>query len=389
MATEYDSSSDNEDTLDIEIPDQVIDIKRIELSLGKLFEKKRDGTPRLFDSSVERKGESDNLKYRIPMRQRYGSTHWKLPEKRKLVESVFKGMPIQGITVSEQIGGWMDVEDGASRLSILQDYYNDGFEYCNKMFSELVLFQQRRFEQYMINIDVLSGPDTVELTPIVIDEVFQRLNCGKPLQDADRYYSMERISPLVAAALKLMKESYWDKKTMRTDRFGDKNRKILPEVCAIVATIAFGEDYTSTSSSRLQKILDQPIPEGFWDKIREFCAYYSRIIYRAEQTERYVTSQMAWYKTSKQLGFIMHDYLDLSSSMSLKQKEDMWVEFMTIARSAENFMYGMQTLWNGLPKGVRQNSLKGDFKKKLMRIREFCSMETRLVLCEKEGIEWN
>ena len=48
MASEYDSS-DNEDVVfDEEIPDPVMDIERIQLSLGALFEKNSEGKPRLF-----------------------------------------------------------------------------------------------------------------------------------------------------------------------------------------------------------------------------------------------------------------------------------------------------------------------------------------------------
>ncbi len=381
MASEYDSSDNEEVVFGEEIPEPVMDIEHIALSLGALFEKNREGKPRQFDSCVERVGEMDNLKYRIPLRQRYGVNNWNLQDKQLLVDSVFKRMPIQGVTVSEQLG-WRDVEDGATRLTVLQSYYNDGFVYKNKKFSELDRTYQNRFEQYMIGIDVVRG------SADDIDELFQRLNRCKPLQDADRYNSMERISPLVQTSLKLMKEPFWDKKMMNTEKFSDTNRKCLPEVCALVATLAFGTDYTSTSSARLQEVLRKPMPANFTETAREFCAHYNRIIHRTEQTDKVVSNQMAWGKTSKQLGFILHDYKDLASPMSLKQKEDMWVEFMTIARSAEDFFYNKQTLFASLPKGVRQNALKRDFQKKLERIRKFCDKVGREDFCMVEGIEW-
>ena len=381
MASEYDSS-DNEDVVfDEEIPDPVMDIERIQLSLGALFEKNSEGKPRLFDSSVDRVGEMDILRYRIPLRQRYGANNWSLPDKQLLVDSVFKRMPIQGITVSQQ-SSWRDVEDGASRLTVLQNYYNDGFVYKNKKFSDLDRTFQNRFEQYVVSIDVVTG------TADDIDELFQRLNRCKPLQDADRYKSMERISPLVDAALKLMTEPHWEKKFWNTHTFSDTNRKCLPDVCGLVATLAFGANYTSTSSARLQEVLRKPMPLNFTELASDFCKYYYRIKRRVEETDNIVRKQMLWHKISKQCGLILQDYIDQTSPMSLKEKEDMWVEIMTIARSVEHFFYNKQTLFASLPKGVRQNALKSDLHKKLERIRKFYDKEKREDFCMVEGIEW-
>jgi len=382
MSSENDSS-DNEDVVfGEEIPEAVMQVERIHLSLGHLFEKTKENKPRVFDSSVERHGETDMLKYRIPLRQRYGSNNWTLPDKQLLVDSVFKGIPVQGITVSQQ-STWRDVEDGASRLTVLQNYYNDGFMYKNKKFSELDRMFQTRFEQYMISIDVVSDAKADD-----IDELFQRLNRSKPLQDADRYYSMQRISPLVDAALKLMTEPFWEKKIWNTHTFSDTNRKCLPDVCGLVATLAFGANYTSTSSARLQEVLRKPIPTNFTEKARDFCKYYYRIIHRVNETDNIVRKQMLWHKISKQCGLILQDYIDNTSPMSLKEKEDMWVEIMTIARSVEHFFYNKQTLFASLPKGIRQNTLKSDFQKKLERIRKFYDNEGREDFCLLEGIEW-
>ena len=381
MSSENDSS-DNEDVVfGEEIPDQVMDIERIQLALGQLFKKTRDGKPILFDSSVERIGETDTLRYRIPLRQRHGANNWTLSDKQLLVDSIFKGIPIQGITVSEQ-SRWRDLEDGASRLTVLQTYYNDGFVYKNKKFSELDTSFQKRFEQYQISIDVVRG------TADDIDELFQRLNRSKPLQDADRYYSMQRISPLVDAVFKLMQEPFWEKKIFKTYAFSDTNRKCLPDVCGLAATLAFGENYTSTSSARLQEVLRKPIPTNFTEKARDFCKYYYRIIHRVNETDNIFRKQMCWHKISKQCGLILQDYIDNTSPMSLKEKEDMWVEIMTIARSVEHFFYNKQTLFASLPKGVRQNTLKSDFQKKLERIRKFYDNEGREDFCLLEGIEW-
>ena len=394
MSTEYDESDCEEMQEDSTIPDQEMDVKRQEISLGKLFERKKDGTPKYFDSSKDRVCEGNTMTYRIPTHQRYGAEKWNDRDKERLVDSVFKGYPMQGLTASQQSGivqgksvMWKDIEDGGSRLTVLQQYYNDGFKYHTKLFSELEREYQNRFVQYTFNIDIMN-----EASKEAICEAFQRLNCGKPLRDEDKYYAMKDISPLVKLAIKLMGVQFWRADIMKTDSFGDKKRGILPEIIALSATLIFippnnTASYTTTSAIRLSDILLKPVPDGSEEKIQEFCTYYGRIIQGAESIEKIHNGQMSWHKTSKQLGLIMHDYLDKTSPHTLKQKEDMWVEIMQIARTVPDFMYGNQTIWNGLSKGARQsNSEKKSIAEKIDRIRKFYDPLTRKDLCLIEGI---
>jgi hypothetical protein len=387
------NSNDNEEE-QFTIPEQIMEIKREVLLLGNLFEKNKDGKPKFFDSKKERSEGELHLKYNAPDHQRYGATKWKLFEKQRLVDSVYKGFPIQGLTGSYHNGivngkaeSWVDLEDALSRLDSLQEYYNDGFKYAGKLFSELDRYQQKRFEQYTVNIDVMHTVTDEPISDEIITNVFDRLNSGKPLEDKDRFWSKKDSSPLVKAAIELMKEPYWNAKVMKTDKFGDKERSILPEVCGLVATIAFGLDYTSTAASRLFDVMQKPIPDGTKKRLQDFCAFYNRIIERTEGVQQTTKSQMGWHKISQRLGIIVHDYLDVSSP--IKEKEDMWTEVMTINRTVDNFMNGAITIWNGLPKAAKQNnSEKKNYQIKINRVREFYNKETRDELCEREGITW-
>lgn len=395
MSTEYDESDCEEMQEDSNIPDQEMDVKRQEISLGKLFERKKDGTPKLFDPTEDRDCKDSVLLYRMSQQQRWGSKNWKLYEKQRLIDSIFKGYPMSGITLSHHIRiindkplTQYDFEDFGSRGDIIYNYYNDGFKYKEKLFSELLPEHKSRFEQYTVSVDTIS-----EASPESICEAFHRLNCGKPLKDEDRYYALTKTSPLVQLAIKVMKSSFWDAKTMKTDSFCDKKRGILPEVCALVATLVFvtdenGPSYTSVSSARLSDLFHTPINEKkAMETIHDFCCHYGRIIQRAEGIDKTHNYQMKWHKTSGQLGLIMHDYLDKTSPHTLKQKEDMWVEIMQIARTVPDFMYGKQTIWNGLSKGARQsNSEKKTINEKIARIRKFYDPLTRKDLCLLEGI---
>jgi len=372
------------------IPDIMMTSYTDPKTLGTLFEENDKGESLFFDSDSNR---IDNkLNYRIPFRQRYGSSKWKLPEKQLLVDTVFKSFPLQGIVVSTQYDKdinmqYNDIEDGASRLSVLQSYKKDGFKYKGKMYSELERRHQNRFDQYIVPITNISSLSNAPEN--IIDDAFYRLNLGRPLTDSDRYWSMQNASPLVSCVIKIMKEPFWDGKMMNTEKFGDKNRSCLPNVCSLIAPLMFGNEYTSTSSKMLEPILREPLDyELVKAEVKSFLNFYSDIIEEAEKEEKLVSNQMGWNKTSKQLGLIIRHYNDDKSAESLIEKTRLWIGIMKIARRKPNFWFGEQTIWNGLPNGVCRNMLENDIRQRLNRVKEFADMTKRAELCDREHIEW-
>lgn len=389
-AVVVDRDNENYDELDDpEFPEIMMTIQTDTKTLGTLFEK-NDGRALLFDSHLDRV--ENLLKYRIPFRQRYGITKWKENEKQKLVDSVFKGFTLEGITVSFQYDAerriqYYDLENGATRMSILQSYTEDGFKYKGKFYSELDERYKNRFDRFMIPITIIEKmPDAPENT---IDELFYRLNLGKSLTDADRYWSMQDASPLVKSAFKVMKEPFWDSKMMKTEKFGDKSRSCLPNVCSILATLYFGKKYTSSSSRLLEPILKKGVDyEVVKNKVKAFLKYYKEIIVESENEPTVVSQQMGWHKSSKQMAPIMHDYLDDPSEEALVEKKSMWIDIMKTARRAENFWFGKQTIWNGLSKNAKQNLYVPAIKVRLNRVKEFADITRRAELCAREHIEW-
>lgn len=388
MCIESDFINDDEMN-DTDIPDNMMTIQTDSKTLGTLFEENDGKIPLLFDSHSVRK--DNKLKYRIPFRQRYGISKWKEAEKQLLVDSVFKGFTLEGITLSAQYDPdinmhYFDVENGASRMSVLQSYAKDGFKYKGKLYSELERRYQNRFDRYLLPMTIIT---TMPTAPVdTIDKLFYRLNLGKPLTDADRYWSMNSASPLVSCVIKLMKEAFWDNKLMKTDKFGDKNRACLPNVCSLVATLQFGKEYTRTSSKILEPILRVHLDYAeVKNKVETFLNYYKQIIEGAENETMLVSHQMDWEKTSKQMGLILHDYLDDVSIESLNAKKTMWINTMKTARKAQNFWFGKQTIWNGLPKGAKQNMCKFSIKQRLNRVKNFADITKCDELCAHEHIE--
>lgn len=145
--------------------------------------------------------------YRIPAHQRFPS--WPLSRKQKLVDSIFRDYPIHAIIAircldydGEQIDEYYNIEDGQTRMTVLQEYLLDKFpceisdynDISGKRFSELDVVVQQRFKNYQVTLEVFTGRPKIK--PDVVSEIFNRLNSGKPLGDNDKYHS-RMTSPIM------------------------------------------------------------------------------------------------------------------------------------------------------------------------------------------------
>lgn len=118
---------------------------------------------------------------------------WDKTRQSRLIESIFLGLPLPAIYLSEYDDGRMTIVDGLQRISTIRDFMSDKlrlcnmeyFDYCNgKTFSELNLpdLQLRRFHRTQITcfkIDYRS-PNQLKY------DLFRRLNTGgKALNDQE------------------------------------------------------------------------------------------------------------------------------------------------------------------------------------------------------------
>ena len=97
--------------------------------LGWLFERDHDDNFKRFNYQDRNVG---NLSFRIPEHQRF--PNWNKEKKQKLINSIFKNYPIHSIICSKhhyiidnKVKEYFDIEDGQTRLSVLQSFYNNDF----------------------------------------------------------------------------------------------------------------------------------------------------------------------------------------------------------------------------------------------------------------------
>lgn len=118
---------------------------------------------------------------------------WDKTRQSRLIESIFLGLPLPAIYLSEYDDGRMTIVDGLQRISTIRDFMNNKlrlcnmeyFDFCNgKKFSELNLpeLQLRRFHRTQITCFKIDYRSPSQLKY----DLFRRLNTGgKALNDQE------------------------------------------------------------------------------------------------------------------------------------------------------------------------------------------------------------
>lgn len=205
---------------------------------------------------------------------------WDKTRQSRLIESVFLGLPLPAIYLSEYDDGRMTIVDGLQRISTIRDFMNDKlrlcnmeyFDYCNgRTFSELKLpdLQLRRFYRTQITcfkIDYRS-PNQLKY------DLFRRLNTGgKALNDQEIRNCLSRSH--VQDALYSMASS----EEFKTATCGSiKDTRMAAQESAL-RFICFYNLYTSASGlsgydGNMSRILDSCVEELNEFSIQELNKY--------------------------------------------------------------------------------------------------------------------
>ena len=351
-----------------------IDREYKELKLKDIFERRNGeigiANSKYFNSEAER--EDSQLKYRIPEHQRFQK--WNNSKKQRIVETVLSNFPMSGIIVSRHVKNaetYYDIEDGQSRLTILQQFYNDEFPIkvgsTNFKFSELEYEYRNKFEEYKINIEVIDGASNEQIT-----DIFERLQEGQPLKDEDKYWNRKDDAPLVKYAFELIQKEYWDDENMGTVKgITSSNRRRIRDVCGLIGGILYGETCIRPNWSIQFPNIHLKIGREQKEKIKKFLLYYNDIIDTCFQIQPKVPTEKnrQFYNLGKDLGMIIYDYFYAETEMTTDQKKDMWVHTINVDRRSRNYMKGKQKFWEGLKSGEKRNCTKESLRARVDRVR--------------------
>ena len=341
--------------------------------------------------------EGSDLEYRIPEHQR--KPEWNKNQKSGLIDTIFKGLPIGSIILSERIDNddkYYDVEDGQTRLSILQFYYMNKFpliEGTDTYYRDINTSEKNRFLDYKIPRIVLQKTNNIsdEEHEDNIHETFERLQGGKVLADKDKI--INRIDkPIVQFVVNEVISKYHD---YEEDYLGVKkfnilnNRKALPDIIGIICGLCFKNEqcfdkgYFTAYKDNNSILMEKTLNTDQKTKVLEFIDWYYNIIKECciirepEDTD----IKLNYSKFNKILGLCVFDYID--NSTTLNKKKEMWVNIINIIKISYDFM---DTIWNGLKKGEKQNSTKEGLNKRLNRIRNFYNDKN--TIAREHGIKY-
>ena len=320
--------------------------------LGWIFEKKENGDFKRFNY-VERN--SDRFKYfRIPAHQRFPS--WNKEKKKLLIDSVLKNYPIHSVICSKhfemdntKIREYLDVEDGQTRLSILQEYYEGGFVDENRNnFEDLSPSEKRAFENYEVSIEIIETEDDNE---DVIHDIFDRLQMGQPLKDCDKFWNW-KDAPLVKYALELIHSGDLNTR-LGTSKFSSKKRERLSDIVGLVSLIVYWNvttlEYINNSFKSHFKHAKLELTDSDKEKVNKFLKYYFSIIDTSYELYPKVKNEKGkkYYNICNDLGLVLYDYFE-NGQVGLDVKKKMWVDYFILSRKNKNLSTGSKQLWNNV-----------------------------------------
>jgi|MDTG01.4.fsa_nt_gb hypothetical protein len=319
--------------------------------LGWIFEKDDETGEFKRFNYMERV--SDRFKqFRIPEHQRF--PNWSKDKKKCLINSILRNYPIHSIICSKhheiidnRVKEYYDIEDGQTRLSILQEYYDGGFKDENgHYFSDLPPSSQRYFENYEVNIEIIEVEDEN-----VIHEIFDRLQMGQPLRDCDKFWNW-KAQPLVNYALELIGTRNLDK-YMGTQKFSSQKRERLSDVVGLLALIIYWDvttyEYINNSFKSHFKHIKKELDGHDKEKVENFLEYYFSIIDSCYEIYPKQTNEKnkKYYNICADLGLILYDYFE-NGHNPIQDRKDMWVNYFLMSRKNKNLTIGKKHLWNNV-----------------------------------------
>ena len=364
------------------LPQKVFEREIYQITLREIFEKNEDGEYINFDSTVVPRTQC-NLKYRIPLHQRHNK--WNSDAKETIIDSVYKNYIIGGISFSRHSSNdgdgsfYLDIEDGQSRLTVIQEYIEDKFPFMEKKFSERTEHERNRFLSYVFSTETMTPSRSARSSTVSIEEHhyenFDRINKGASLSDNDKYWCYKN-KPMVKFAIELIERFKTECRFMQTEKFesikdGKVNRDVLEKICTLVGAICY--NIYKKSYSRHYENLGYLMTSEKKNEVYDFMTHYRNIHDKIYSDVPKVSKEklLQFNNPGKFLSLIIRDYKTPRDGVTNQDKVNMWADILNIDRASTNFMKGTQTLYNSFTDGNKKNQEEINIIKRLERIIEF------------------
>jgi len=248
---------------------------------------------------------SSEARIRIPEHQRYYC--WDVSKQEPLIDTVMTGYPMPLMVLTQHTvhtgSRLLHVQDGQQRLITLQNYIFDKFTWNNKKYSELSMDEKLVFLGYKINCEIIEDP-----TPDQVAEIFERLNCGKPLTDNDKFWN-RRNSTVIDFIMnhlilnETLREGF--KKYIGHVGSGKKRSQLSDIVGAVVAILTDSIYNIRTSFERIGPHLHMVLTDEKKQYVIDVFREYFAIIEDAMSKKSIIKPRRLYGKLSNMLGIYL------------------------------------------------------------------------------------
>lgn len=316
----------------------------------------------------------------IPEHQRFYV--WSENRKAPLIDSIMENCPLPLMVFTEHIicgKSIRFVQDGQQRLMTIQKFMLGEFKWNDKLYSELSRQEERRFLSYKLNCEIIKNP-----TPGQVADIFERLNCGKPLTDNDKFFN-RRDSPVISFILnELIQHPNLSQSFKKYTglNVSSKTRVQLSDIVGAVVAILTNSVYCiRTSFDRIGEELYQEMTNEKKKHVIDVFELYFNTVIKALDDAHVKKPKKQYLKLSNMLGIwlywrIHEDYYsnEINDMDVINQSCSNWIWFAQQIQSAEKKKEIFSELSAGHQRNIDVDALSA--RTKLIMELEIMNMES-------------
>ena len=252
---------------------------------------------------------------RIPEHQRFYV--WTGSKQTLLVDSIMNNCPLPLMVFTEQaVNGetvWF-VQDGQQRLITLQKFIMGEFTWNGLRYEELTNTNRLHFLGYSVTCSIIKNPTVDQIA-----DIFERLNCGKPLTDNDKFWNRKESAVVSFALNELMRHPELRehfKKYVGLVGSGKSRGQLSDLVGAVVSIARKSVDCISTSFDKIGAYVCDAISDEEKTRIIGVFKEYFQIVALSLQKQSVSKPRKLYIKLAGMLGIYLYWRMPLPNSLN-------------------------------------------------------------------------
>ena len=329
---------------------------------------------------------------RIPEHQRFYV--WPESKKSLLVDSIMNNCPLPLMVFTEQpVNGetiWF-VQDGQQRLITLQKFIMGEFLWNKKRYDELTMTDRLHFLGYTVTCEIIKNPTVDQIA-----DIFERLNCGKPLTDNDKFWNRKDSAVVSFTLNELMRHEDLRehfRKYVGPVGSGKSRGQLSDIVGAVIAITTRSIDCISTSFDKIGSYVCNTISDEDKERVIEVFREYFTIITLSLRKHAVPKPRKLYIKLAGMLGIYLYWRMPLPDSLKAVKDETMLAAIRNPIKCWGWFAWNMQdknfkkTYFESLSAGSQRNITREALRERTeYLLREFQNQDAASIIVDSDSI---